>query len=192
MYKVWGKTYYTVFLTNENSALFHTLMLNVYAKNIIIKKLYNENKICDIIGCHCRINGACGNDRKVEPGPSLKEAASGKFLMGVALNVRQAAGQDTYASKVVKRHFNSIVAENCMKCEVIHPEEDRFDFTEADRLVRFGEENDMAVIGHCLIWHSQLAPWFCVDEQGKTVSADILKERIKKHIQTIVTHYKGV
>lgn len=64
---------------------------------------------------------ACGNDRKVEPGPSLKEAASGKFLMGVALNVRQAAGQDTYASKVVKRHFNSIVAENCMKCEVIHP-----------------------------------------------------------------------
>lgn len=70
---------------------------------------------------------ACGNDRKVEPGPSLKEAASGKFLMGVALNVRQAAGQDTYASKVVKRHFNSIVAENCMKCEVIHPEEDRFD-----------------------------------------------------------------
>jgi len=73
---------------------------------------------------------ACGNDRKVEPDPSLKEAASGKFLMGVALNVRQAAGQDTYASKVVKRHFNSIVAENCMKCEVIHPEEDRFDFTE--------------------------------------------------------------
>ena len=67
-----------------------------------------------------------------------------------------------------------------MKCEVIHPEEDRFDFTEADRLVRFGEENDMAVIGHCLICIRQLAPWFCVDEQGKTVSADILKERIKK------------
>lgn len=36
---------------------------------------------------------ACGNDRKagMQPDPSLKEAASGKFLMGVALNVRQAA-----------------------------------------------------------------------------------------------------
>lgn len=109
---------------------------------------------------------ACGNDRKVEPGPSLKEAASGKFLMGVALNVRQAAGQDTYASKVVKRHFNSIVAENCMKCEVIHPEEDRLIYGSGP-VGSFGEENDMAVIGHCLIWHSQLAPWFCVDEQGK-------------------------
>ena len=97
---------------------------------------------------------ACGNDRKagMQPDPSLKEAASGKFLMGVALNVRQAAGQDTCASKVVKRHFNSIVAENCMKCEVIHPEEDHFDFTEADRLVRFGEENDMAGGGGCLFW----------------------------------------
>ena len=134
---------------------------------------------------------ACGNDRKVEPGPSLKEAASGKFLMGVALNVRQAAGQDTYASKVVKRHFNSIVAENCMKCEVIHPKEDRFDFTEADRLVRFGEENDMAVIGHCLIWHSQLAPWFCVDENGKNVSKEVLTERMKEHITTVVSRYKG-
>ena len=31
---------------------------------------------------------ACGNDRKagMQPDPSLKEAASGKFLMGVALN----------------------------------------------------------------------------------------------------------
>lgn len=134
---------------------------------------------------------ACGNDRKVEPDPSLKEAASGKFLMGVALNVRQAAGQDTCASKVVKRHFNSIVAENCMKCEVIHPKEDRFDFTEADRLVRFGEENDMAVIGHCLIWHSQLAPWFCVDEKGNNVTPEVLKQRMKDHITTIVTRYKG-
>ena len=100
---------------------------------------------------------ACGNDRKVEPGPSLKEAASGKFLMGVALNVRQAAGQDTYASKVVKRHFNSIVAENCMKCEVIHPEEDRFDFTEADRLVRLARRTIWLLSGIALSgihsWH---------------------------------------
>ena len=65
---------------------------------------------------------------------SFAEGSSfGQVSDGVALNVRQAAGQDTCASKVVKRHFNSIVAENCMKCEVIHPKEDRFDFTEADR-----------------------------------------------------------
>ena len=134
---------------------------------------------------------ACGNDRKVEPGPSLKEAASGKFLMGVALNVRQAAGQDTYASKVVKRHFNSIVAENCMKCEEIHPAEDKYFWDDADRFVKFGEENGMAITGHCLIWHSQMAPWFTKDSVGNLVDAETMKQRMKEHIYTIMGRYKG-
>ena len=40
---------------------------------------------------------ACGNDRKagMQPDPSLKEAASGKFLMGVALNVRHEMRSDS-------------------------------------------------------------------------------------------------
>lgn len=136
---------------------------------------------------------ACGTGTQtaVQSEPSLKEVTAGKFLMGVALNAHQVAGGDTCASKVVKRHFNSIVAENCMKSAVIHPEEDRFNFTEADRLVRFGEENDMVVTGHCLIWHSQLAPWFCVDEQGKKVTPEVLKERMKNHIHAVVGRYKG-
>lgn len=136
---------------------------------------------------------ACGAGKPSEEAAvgSLKQAVEGKFLMGVALNTRQVAGQDACASEVVKHHFNSIVAENCMKCEVIHPEENRFDFTEADRLVRFGEENGMAVIGHCLVWHSQLAPWFCVDGAGNRVSPEVLKERLKTHIHTVVSRYKG-
>ena len=52
---------------------------------------------------------------------------------------------------------------------VIHPTEDTYNFTAADALVKFGEENKMAIIGHCLIWHSQLSPWFCVDKDGNNV-----------------------
>ncbi|KAB4417325.1 endo-1,4-beta-xylanase [Bacteroides thetaiotaomicron] len=136
---------------------------------------------------------ACGRGKRVEAQPesSLKDIFAEKFLMGVALNVNQVAGQDTCALKIVKQHFNSIVAENCMKSERIHPEENRFDFSEADRFVHFGEENGMIIIGHCLIWHSQLASWFCVDDKGKKVSPEILKERMKRHIYTIVKRYKG-
>lgn len=135
---------------------------------------------------------ACGNQKAtVVEEPSLKDAVGDKFLMGVALNVNQSSGVDTSSIKLVKQHFNSIVAENCMKCEVIHPEEDRYDFTLADQFVSFGEKNGMAVIGHCLIWHSQLAPWFCVDEKGNNVTPEVLKQRIKDHITTIVTRYKG-
>lgn len=136
---------------------------------------------------------SCGGNRQTasEKELSLKEALGDKFLVGVAVNTRQASGQDTASAAIVRRHFNSIVAENCMKCEVIHPEEGRFDFTRADEFVKFGEENGMTVIGHCLIWHSQLAPWFCVDGEGQKVSPEVLKARMKKHIQTIVSRYKG-
>ena len=134
---------------------------------------------------------ACNSDKPAVTVPTLKGILGDKFLMGVALNSEQAAGRDTSAVRIVQRHFNSIVAENCMKSEVIHPEEDRYDFTLADEFVKFGEENGMFIIGHCLIWHSQLSPWFCVDADGKNISPEVLKQRMKDHIHTIVGRYKG-
>ena len=67
--------------------------------------------------------------------PTLKEVLGKHFLIGVAMNTDQVAGIDPKAAPVVKKHFNAVVAENCMKGEVIHPEEDRYDWTEADRML---------------------------------------------------------
>lgn len=133
---------------------------------------------------------ACSPQKQAEE-PTLKDVFKDKFLIGTAMNTWQVAGMDTAAQNVVKKHFNSIVAENCMKCEVIHPEENRYDFTSADSLVAFGEANEMTIIGHCLIWHSQCAPWFWVDDKGKFVTPEVLKQRMKDHIHTVVGRYKG-
>ncbi len=122
---------------------------------------------------------------------TLKEAFDGKFLMGCAINVEQSSGRDTVGDSIIARHFNSIVAENCMKCEAIHPEENRYFWDDADQFVKFGEEHGMNIIGHCLVWHEQCAPWFFVDEKGNEVTADVLRQRIKDHITTIVGRYKG-
>lgn len=121
----------------------------------------------------------------------LKDVVKDKFLMGVAVNVPQTEGQEPKATEIIARHFNSVVAENCMKCEVVHPEEDRYDFTQADRFVEFGQKYGMAITGHCLIWHSQCAEWFFTDKEGKTVSPEVLKQRMKDHIYTVVKRYKG-
>ena len=133
----------------------------------------------------------CGIKQTTPQNLSLKEAFGDKFFVGVALNTRQVAGKDSAATRLIKRHFNSIVAENCMKSVNIHPEEGRYNFGAADSIVEYGEKNGMAVIGHCLIWHSQCAPWFCVDKEGKNVSPDIMKQRMKEHITTVVNRYKG-
>ncbi len=134
---------------------------------------------------------ACGGHTETVPERTLKTVYGDDFLIGVAMNTRQVAGEDTAAVEVVKRHFNAIVAENCMKCESIHPEEGRYDFRDADALVNFAETNGLTVTGHCLIWHSQLAPWFAVDDNGQPVSAEVLKQRMQEHITTLVTRYKG-
>ena len=135
---------------------------------------------------------SCGSSHEMsDKENNLKNFADGKFLVGVALNSHQAAANDENIVNLVNRNFNSVVAENCMKCEVIHPEEGKYDFTLADEFIKFAEDNDMHTVGHCLIWHSQLAPWFCIDEEGKDVSADVLKQRMKNHIHTVVSRYKG-
>jgi endo-1,4-beta-xylanase len=59
----------------------------------------------------------------------LKDAFANKFYVGVAMNTPQIVGDDSVALTLIKKHFNSIVAENCMKSEVMQPVEGEFDFT---------------------------------------------------------------
>jgi endo-1,4-beta-xylanase len=121
----------------------------------------------------------------------LAEATKNKFLFGAAVNMRQVNGIDQVEAEIVAREFNTIVPENCMKPGPIHPEEGKYFWDDSDKLVAFGEKNNQIVTGHCLIWHSQIAKWFFIDAEGKDVSPEVLKERMRQHITTVVSRYKG-
>ncbi len=121
----------------------------------------------------------------------LKDAFAGKFYIGTALNVPEITGKDTASVRVVKEQFDAIVPENCMKSEAIQPKEGVFNFAMADQFVNFGEENNMFITGHTLIWHSQAPSWFFKDSSGSDVSREVLIDRMKKHITTLVGRYKG-
>lgn len=123
--------------------------------------------------------------------PGLKDIFQGKFYIGTAMNTWQINGKDTVSGKIIRQHFNSITAENCMKSMWIHPKEDQFNFELSDQFVEFGLQNNMFIVGHTLIWHSQAPKWFFVDETGKDVSREVLISRMKTHIQTVVGRYKG-
>lgn len=128
---------------------------------------------------------------KEKKATTLREAFKGKFYIGTALNRAQYMGYDTKADEVVKKQFSAIVAENCMKSENLQPQEGKFFFDEADKFVAYGEKNKMFVTGHTLIWHSQTPRWLFVDKDGKEVSREVLIERMRNHIHTVVGHYKG-
>lgn len=135
------------------------------------------------------ITCACTGDKTSIP--AVKDIFGDRFTVGAAVNINQVSGADSIGHKTVIRNFNSIVAENCMKCERIHPEQNLFNWAPADDFVKFGEDNGMEIIGHCLIWHSQCAPWFLTDGNGEYVSADTLRQRMKDHIYAVAGRYKG-
>lgn len=122
---------------------------------------------------------------------TLAEATKGNFLFGVAVNMPQVNGVNPNESELIAKEFSTIVAENCMKPQPTHPEENKFVWDDADKFVAFGEKNKQVVTGHCLIWHSQVGRWMFVDENGKDVSPEVLKERMRQHIYTVVGRYKG-
>lgn len=123
--------------------------------------------------------------------PTLKDVLGKYFLVGAAVDRNLPAGEDPQAETLVKAQFNQVVAENCMKGELIHPEVNRYDWTDADRLVDWSQRHGMTLIGHCLVWHSQPPKWMFTDETGKNVSRETLIGRMYSHIMTVVTRYRG-
>ncbi len=122
---------------------------------------------------------------------TLKHAFKNKFLIGAAINSDQASGKNAKGQQVIINQFSAITPENCMKAEVVHPENEKFNFNLADQFVDFGVKNKKTIIGHTLIWHSQAPKWFFVNEKGDTVSRDEMIQRMKTHITTVMTRYKG-
>jgi endo-1,4-beta-xylanase len=133
----------------------------------------------------------CFANAKMMADNTLGESTKNIFLFGVAVNMQQINGANPIETELIGKEFSALVAENCMKPEPIHPEEDRFYWEDADKFVAFAEKNKQVVTGHCLIWHSQIPKWFFVDKSGKTVSPEVLKERMRQHIYAVVGRYKG-
>ena len=123
--------------------------------------------------------------------PALKDVFKGKFILGAAVNERQIREADAPGDSVLFRHFGAIEPENCLKSAEIMPSFGQYEWELADKYVEFGVRNGLDVFGHCLIWHSQCTPDFCYDKDGQLISPELLKERMKQHITTVMSRYKG-
>jgi endo-1,4-beta-xylanase len=122
---------------------------------------------------------------------TLKDAYQGCFLVGAALNSAQFTGQDAKEAALVKTQFNSISPENVLKWSEIHPQEKTYNFGPADQYVDFGQQNHMFIVGHTLVWHSQVPKWVFEDAKGRTLTRKALLKRMRDHIKTVVGRYKG-
>ena len=92
--------------------------------------------------------------------------------------------------ELARKHFNLVVAENECKMGSIYKDPDTFDFTGADRLLKFARENGQAMRWHTLVWHNQSPRWIFEDGKGGKASKEQLEERLKNYIMTVGARYK--
>jgi endo-1,4-beta-xylanase len=129
----------------------------------------------------CLGNGAGG-----VPEQSLREAAQASGLL-IGTAVRPTALSEPAYASTLAREFNMLEPEDALKWEVVHPQPQSFDFSQADQIVDFAARHSMKVRGHTLVWHRQNPKWLT---EGKYTSGE-LAEILEKHIKTVVGHYRG-
>lgn len=123
--------------------------------------------------------------------PALKDVYKDYFLIGGAYNRNLVTGRDPRAAEIAAKHYNTATSENDMKWQSVHPQPNRFNWGPADSFMEFCEKNNMAPIGHTLVWHGQTPGWVYQDEAGNPLTRDALLARMEEHITAVVGRYKG-
>lgn len=131
--------------------------------------------------------------------PSLAQSFTDYFPIGAAIPPEETIG---LTAELLKKHVNSLVAENVMKPDSIQPTEGNFHWEQADEIVKFAMVNRMAIRFHTLVWHNQTPNWFFLDTEGKPMvdetdpkkreaNKKLLLKRLDTHVRTVVGHYKN-
>lgn len=137
---------------------------------------------------------SCSNAQNLHKNSSttnggLKDHFKDYFTIGVAVSPQ---ALKTDEAGLIVNEFNSMTPENAMKMGPIHPRENQYNWAGADSIAAFAKRNNLKLRGHTLCWHNQTPRWFFTDSAtGKQVTKEVLLQRLKDHITTVVSRYKG-
>ncbi len=121
----------------------------------------------------------------------LGAAFQNNFLIGAALNVGHTQDSSPRLNALIPREFNSITPENCMKWGVLRNAQGEWNWTDADAFVDFGTQHKLHMVGHTLVWHSQIHDEVFKNADGNYISKAALQQKMAEHITTLAGRYKG-
>jgi GH35 family endo-1,4-beta-xylanase len=116
--------------------------------------------------------------------PPMKDTFEEKFMLGNIFNPSDVSSSGV-TNKALTRHYNVLTAENNMKPDQLSTGKGSYNFSTADRMVNAAIASDFKVVGHTLLWHSQIPQW-----QQSISSSTALKD-MKDYITDVVGHFKG-
>jgi len=95
-------------------------------------------------------------------------------------------------------HFNAATAENNHKPVSIapggysRPAASAFNFATSDFIVNWTMENNLALIGHALVWHNQSPPWLTESAQRVPRTRAEARDNMEFFMRTISQHYDSL
>ena len=119
-------------------------------------------------------------DRTLVP---LQSVYQNDFLIGNIYNPSSLQGVER---EMLLYHFNAITPENLMKPDAMQPSEGNYEFSAADDMVQFADENNLAAVGHTFAWYQQTPEWM-----AENCTREEAIEHLRTHIQTIASRYSG-
>jgi endo-1,4-beta-xylanase len=120
------------------------------------------------------------------PFSPLRQLAKDKGIaFGFAVDPKKLDADATYRD-VVARQADILVPENALKWQTVHPEPERYDFSQADTLAAFAQAHQQRLRGHTFCWHRALPDWVY-----KTVTPTNAESVLNAHITTVAAHYRG-
>lgn len=137
------------------------------------------------------ISGGCNKSLPAATDIAIKDAYANAFKIGVAVNSFNITDRDSNSRDIILKHFNALSPENDLKPESLHPRPDVWNFERADAYVKFGEDNDMWMLGHTLCWHNQTPDFFWKNDNGEYKTKEELYNTIEEYIKTVCTHFLG-
>jgi len=97
-------------------------------------------------------------------------------------------GATSIINATLKRHFNALTPENEMKPSSLSSAKGSYNWTNADKFVNAAINSGFKVIGHTLLWHSQIPAW---QQNMATAGRDTALAAMKQYITDVMTHFKG-
>ena len=153
-----------------------------------MKKVLTLSYLLVLFACNESKNTQAQNYPAVDSLQGLKDYYKKYFPVGVSVMPSNLKGDE---AELILQQFNSLTPENSMKMAPIHPEENRYYWNDADSIAAFAQRNGLKFRGHALCWHNQTPSWLFKDSAGNTVTKEVLLQRLKDHIATVVSRYKG-
>ncbi|MCL2186203.1 MAG: endo-1,4-beta-xylanase [Treponema sp.] len=87
-------------------------------------------------------------------------------------------------------HYNFVTAENNMKPSYLNPSRNNYNFNTANSMVNAALNSGLKVVGHTLLWHSQIPEWQEKLRNNTSITKETAIEYMKKYITDVVTNFK--